>query len=188
MAFPTPARGHGSTTCSPRCAGSGTARSPVRPARSRSWPQADRRCCSAVWFPRLSPGSPRSPTGGWRRSSGSTCSLEALLRCTGPGPTPDVRAGRGWSWSATSASARTPARWRTTTWSTTTDGNYFPAARADTLTTSEAIDDERRRLRDVGCDDLLLFRCSPGIDQVSRLAEVLDSAGVAASYSVPPHA
>jgi alkanesulfonate monooxygenase SsuD/methylene tetrahydromethanopterin reductase-like flavin-dependent oxidoreductase (luciferase family) len=54
--------------------------------------------------------------------------------------------------------------------------DYLPAACADTLTTPEAIDDERRRLRAAGCDDLLLFPCSPDIEQVSRLAEVLDAA------------
>jgi alkanesulfonate monooxygenase SsuD/methylene tetrahydromethanopterin reductase-like flavin-dependent oxidoreductase (luciferase family) len=57
--------------------------------------------------------------------------------------------------------------------------DYFPAARADTLTTPEAIDDERGRLRDAGCDDLLLFPCSPNIEQVHRLAETLDRAMVA---------
>ena len=50
----------------------------------------------------------------------------------------------------------------------------------DTLTTSAAIEAERRRLRDVGCDDLLLFPCAPGLEQVGRLAEALDLARVAA--------
>jgi alkanesulfonate monooxygenase SsuD/methylene tetrahydromethanopterin reductase-like flavin-dependent oxidoreductase (luciferase family) len=54
--------------------------------------------------------------------------------------------------------------------------DYFPAARADTLTTPQAVDEERRRLHDVGCDDLLLFPCSPDVEQVPRLAEALDQA------------
>jgi alkanesulfonate monooxygenase SsuD/methylene tetrahydromethanopterin reductase-like flavin-dependent oxidoreductase (luciferase family) len=58
--------------------------------------------------------------------------------------------------------------------------DYFPAARADTLTTPEAVDAERRRLRDAGCDDLLLFPCSPDIEQIDRLAEVLNIASTAA--------
>jgi len=58
--------------------------------------------------------------------------------------------------------------------------DYFPAARADTLTTPEAIEQERRRLSDVGCDDFLLFPCSPDLEQVTRLAEALDVAAAAA--------
>ena len=72
------------------------------------------------------PGRRPRRRGGWRRSSGSTCSLEVSPRCVGPGRTRDARADRGWSRSATSASARTPTRWPTTIWSTTTAPTTSP--------------------------------------------------------------
>lgn len=50
---------------------------------------------------------------------------------------------------------------------------YFPAARADTLTSPRGIRDEVRRLAEAGCHDLLLFPCSPDPAQVDLLAEAL---------------
>lgn len=50
---------------------------------------------------------------------------------------------------------------------------YFPAVRADTLTTPARIRDETRRLADAGCDDLLLFPCAADPHQLTLLAEAL---------------
>jgi alkanesulfonate monooxygenase SsuD/methylene tetrahydromethanopterin reductase-like flavin-dependent oxidoreductase (luciferase family) len=54
---------------------------------------------------------------------------------------------------------------------------YFPHARADTLTTRERLRAEILRLSDAGCHDLLLFPCSGDLDQVALLAEALDQEG-----------
>jgi alkanesulfonate monooxygenase SsuD/methylene tetrahydromethanopterin reductase-like flavin-dependent oxidoreductase (luciferase family) len=55
---------------------------------------------------------------------------------------------------------------------------YFPLARADTLTTPGRLRAEILRLSEAGCDDLLLFPCSGDLDQVALLAEALDQEGV----------
>jgi alkanesulfonate monooxygenase SsuD/methylene tetrahydromethanopterin reductase-like flavin-dependent oxidoreductase (luciferase family) len=54
---------------------------------------------------------------------------------------------------------------------------YFQAVRADTLTTTQQVRDEVDRLRDAGCDDLLLFPCSADLEQLTRLAGVFDTVG-----------
>ncbi|HEY3139653.1 MAG TPA: LLM class flavin-dependent oxidoreductase [Acidimicrobiales bacterium] len=51
---------------------------------------------------------------------------------------------------------------------------FLAAARPDVLTTPEHLDRELQRLRDAGCDDVLLFPCSADIDQPRRLASVLE--------------
>jgi alkanesulfonate monooxygenase SsuD/methylene tetrahydromethanopterin reductase-like flavin-dependent oxidoreductase (luciferase family) len=51
---------------------------------------------------------------------------------------------------------------------------YFSGARADTLTTTEQIHAELRRLSESGCADVLLFPCSGELEQVSLLAETLE--------------
>jgi len=48
-------------------------------------------------------------------------------------------------------------------------------ARADVLTTPAHLFDELQRLRDAGCDDVLLFPCSADADQPRRLAAALDA-------------
>jgi alkanesulfonate monooxygenase SsuD/methylene tetrahydromethanopterin reductase-like flavin-dependent oxidoreductase (luciferase family) len=52
---------------------------------------------------------------------------------------------------------------------------YFGAARADVLTTPHQANLELQRLRDAGCDDVLLFPCSADLDQPGRLADALDA-------------
>ena len=52
---------------------------------------------------------------------------------------------------------------------------FFGAARADVLTTPAHLDDELQRLRDAGCDDVLLFPCSADLDEPRRLAAALDT-------------
>jgi alkanesulfonate monooxygenase SsuD/methylene tetrahydromethanopterin reductase-like flavin-dependent oxidoreductase (luciferase family) len=52
---------------------------------------------------------------------------------------------------------------------------FFGAARADVLTTSAHLHRELERLRDAGCDDVLLFPCSAELDQPRRLAGALDA-------------
>lgn len=54
---------------------------------------------------------------------------------------------------------------------------YFPHARADTLTTRERLRTEILRVSEAGCDDLLLFPCAGGLEQVGLLAEALDQEG-----------
>jgi alkanesulfonate monooxygenase SsuD/methylene tetrahydromethanopterin reductase-like flavin-dependent oxidoreductase (luciferase family) len=54
-------------------------------------------------------------------------------------------------------------------------GEFFGAARADVLTTPLHLFDELQRLRDAGCDDVLLFPCSADADQPRRLAAALDA-------------
>ena len=50
---------------------------------------------------------------------------------------------------------------------------FFGAARSDVLTTPGRLHDELHRLRDAGCDDVLLFPCSADLDQSRRLAVAL---------------
>jgi alkanesulfonate monooxygenase SsuD/methylene tetrahydromethanopterin reductase-like flavin-dependent oxidoreductase (luciferase family) len=52
---------------------------------------------------------------------------------------------------------------------------FFGAARADVLTTPAHLHRELERLRDAGCDDVLLFPCSAELDQPRRLAGALDA-------------
>ena len=52
---------------------------------------------------------------------------------------------------------------------------FFDAARADVLTTPAHLHREVQRLRDAGCDDVLLFPCSADLDQPRRLAGALDA-------------
>jgi alkanesulfonate monooxygenase SsuD/methylene tetrahydromethanopterin reductase-like flavin-dependent oxidoreductase (luciferase family) len=52
-------------------------------------------------------------------------------------------------------------------------GEYFAAARADTLTTPERVADEVARLRDAGCTDVLLFPCAGELTELDRLADAL---------------
>jgi alkanesulfonate monooxygenase SsuD/methylene tetrahydromethanopterin reductase-like flavin-dependent oxidoreductase (luciferase family) len=51
---------------------------------------------------------------------------------------------------------------------------WFAAARADTLTTPQRLQEELPRLAEAGCSDLVLFPCAGGLDQVALLAEALD--------------
>jgi alkanesulfonate monooxygenase SsuD/methylene tetrahydromethanopterin reductase-like flavin-dependent oxidoreductase (luciferase family) len=62
---------------------------------------------------------------------------------------------------------------------------YFANARADTLTTGERLRAEASRLSEAGCDDLLLFPCAGGLEQVTLLAEALERDRAAAQDSVP---
>jgi alkanesulfonate monooxygenase SsuD/methylene tetrahydromethanopterin reductase-like flavin-dependent oxidoreductase (luciferase family) len=50
---------------------------------------------------------------------------------------------------------------------------YFPAARADTLTDADAVRDEAARLRAAGCTDLLFFPCTGEASELELLAEAL---------------
>jgi alkanesulfonate monooxygenase SsuD/methylene tetrahydromethanopterin reductase-like flavin-dependent oxidoreductase (luciferase family) len=50
---------------------------------------------------------------------------------------------------------------------------FFSAARADVLTTTAHLHRELERLRDAGCDDVLLFPCSADLDQPRHLAGAL---------------
>lgn len=51
--------------------------------------------------------------------------------------------------------------------------DYYALARADTLTDADQIGAELDRLEQAGCDDVLLFPCSGGPQQVSLLADSL---------------
>ena len=53
---------------------------------------------------------------------------------------------------------------------------FFDAARTDVLTTPDHLQRELQRLRDAGCDDVLLFPCSADLDQPRHLATILDGA------------
>ncbi|GCD96144.1 LLM class flavin-dependent oxidoreductase [Embleya hyalina] len=53
--------------------------------------------------------------------------------------------------------------------------DYFPHVRADTPTTPDTLSKEIARLADTGCDDLVLFPCTGDLDQIDRLAEILDT-------------
>ncbi len=50
---------------------------------------------------------------------------------------------------------------------------YFPMARADTLTSPEQMAEELDRLTNAGVTDLVLYPSSPGLDQVRLLAEAI---------------
>ena len=54
---------------------------------------------------------------------------------------------------------------------------YFPFARADSLTTAERLGGELAALRAAGVTDLVLYPCSAGLEQVGLLAEALRAAG-----------
>jgi alkanesulfonate monooxygenase SsuD/methylene tetrahydromethanopterin reductase-like flavin-dependent oxidoreductase (luciferase family) len=56
---------------------------------------------------------------------------------------------------------------------------YFPYARADALTTPTRIRDEVDLLSRTGCDDLILLPCSPALNQVGRLADVVGEPALA---------
>lgn len=57
-------------------------------------------------------------------------------------------------------------------------GNAFlDQVRADTLTDPRHLRDELQRLAEAGCTDLLLYPCSGAPDQVTRLADTLDTIG-----------
>jgi alkanesulfonate monooxygenase SsuD/methylene tetrahydromethanopterin reductase-like flavin-dependent oxidoreductase (luciferase family) len=56
---------------------------------------------------------------------------------------------------------------------------FFAAARADVVTTPAQLHAELQRLRDAGCDDVLLFPCSADLDQPRRLAAALDASAQA---------
>jgi alkanesulfonate monooxygenase SsuD/methylene tetrahydromethanopterin reductase-like flavin-dependent oxidoreductase (luciferase family) len=51
---------------------------------------------------------------------------------------------------------------------------FFPPARADTLTDRGQIAAELDRLENAGCDDVVLFPCSGGLEQVNLLADALN--------------
>jgi alkanesulfonate monooxygenase SsuD/methylene tetrahydromethanopterin reductase-like flavin-dependent oxidoreductase (luciferase family) len=53
--------------------------------------------------------------------------------------------------------------------------DYFPAARADTLTSPQQIQQELDRLTSAGTTDVVLYPSSGGVDQVQMLAEVVES-------------
>jgi alkanesulfonate monooxygenase SsuD/methylene tetrahydromethanopterin reductase-like flavin-dependent oxidoreductase (luciferase family) len=53
-------------------------------------------------------------------------------------------------------------------------------ARADTLIDAARIRAELARLAEAGCDDVMLFPCAAGLEQVSLLAEALDGASLGA--------
>jgi alkanesulfonate monooxygenase SsuD/methylene tetrahydromethanopterin reductase-like flavin-dependent oxidoreductase (luciferase family) len=53
--------------------------------------------------------------------------------------------------------------------------DYFAAARQDVLTAPRQVQGELQRLRDAGCDDVVLFPCSADVDQPRRLATTVDA-------------
>jgi alkanesulfonate monooxygenase SsuD/methylene tetrahydromethanopterin reductase-like flavin-dependent oxidoreductase (luciferase family) len=55
---------------------------------------------------------------------------------------------------------------------------YFPYARADTLTSRERLLDEIRQISETRCDDLVLLPCSGAPGQVKLLADALNSSGM----------
>jgi alkanesulfonate monooxygenase SsuD/methylene tetrahydromethanopterin reductase-like flavin-dependent oxidoreductase (luciferase family) len=50
---------------------------------------------------------------------------------------------------------------------------FFPLARADTLTDAGTLRHALGRLEDAGCDDVVLFPCSGDLDQVEQFAEAV---------------
>jgi alkanesulfonate monooxygenase SsuD/methylene tetrahydromethanopterin reductase-like flavin-dependent oxidoreductase (luciferase family) len=54
---------------------------------------------------------------------------------------------------------------------------YFPAARADTLTTPEHLRTELEALQAAGATDVLLYPASAGLEQIDLLAEAVREAG-----------
>jgi alkanesulfonate monooxygenase SsuD/methylene tetrahydromethanopterin reductase-like flavin-dependent oxidoreductase (luciferase family) len=57
--------------------------------------------------------------------------------------------------------------------------DYFAAARADTLTTTERLGAELAALQTAGATDILLYPASGGLEQVGLLAQALRQAGFA---------
>ncbi|TDO45098.1 alkanesulfonate monooxygenase SsuD/methylene tetrahydromethanopterin reductase-like flavin-dependent oxidoreductase (luciferase family) [Kribbella sp. VKM Ac-2527] len=55
---------------------------------------------------------------------------------------------------------------------------YFDVARADTLTSPDELREHLTALRDAGTTDVVLYPTSAGLEQVSLLAEALDTAGL----------
>lgn len=51
--------------------------------------------------------------------------------------------------------------------------NYFPMARADTLTSAGQILAELAQLSETGCTEVVFYPCSGGLDQVELLGQVL---------------
>jgi len=56
-------------------------------------------------------------------------------------------------------------------------GDYFAAVRADTPTDRAHLAAELERLRDAGCDDVILLPCTDDIGQLRLLADALDDVG-----------
>ena len=54
---------------------------------------------------------------------------------------------------------------------------YFPAARADTVTTPERLLSELGALQAAGATDVILYPCSAGLEQIDLLADTLHAAG-----------
>jgi alkanesulfonate monooxygenase SsuD/methylene tetrahydromethanopterin reductase-like flavin-dependent oxidoreductase (luciferase family) len=52
---------------------------------------------------------------------------------------------------------------------------FFTMARPDVLTSSAHVHTDLQRLRDAGCDDILLLPCSADLDQPRRLASTLET-------------
>jgi alkanesulfonate monooxygenase SsuD/methylene tetrahydromethanopterin reductase-like flavin-dependent oxidoreductase (luciferase family) len=55
--------------------------------------------------------------------------------------------------------------------------DFFDEARQDTLTDTNRVHAELRRLSEAGCADVLLFPCSGELEQVSLLAQALQPKG-----------
>jgi len=53
---------------------------------------------------------------------------------------------------------------------------FFDVARADTLTSPAAVRAELQRLSEAGCDDVVLFPCAGGLEQIGLLAEIVHDA------------
>jgi alkanesulfonate monooxygenase SsuD/methylene tetrahydromethanopterin reductase-like flavin-dependent oxidoreductase (luciferase family) len=60
---------------------------------------------------------------------------------------------------------------------------YFPAVRADTVTSRSQLRAELTRLAEAGCDDVVLLPCSGDLDQVARLAGALEGYGLCTAAS-----
>jgi alkanesulfonate monooxygenase SsuD/methylene tetrahydromethanopterin reductase-like flavin-dependent oxidoreductase (luciferase family) len=56
--------------------------------------------------------------------------------------------------------------------------SYLDAVRADTPTTLAHLESELERLRDAGCNDVVLLPCDPDTRQVGRLADAVHAIGV----------
>ncbi len=62
---------------------------------------------------------------------------------------------------------------------------YFTAARADTPTNRAQLRSELERLREAGCDDVILLPCSDDVTQVELLADALGSKVRSAGHTEP---
>jgi alkanesulfonate monooxygenase SsuD/methylene tetrahydromethanopterin reductase-like flavin-dependent oxidoreductase (luciferase family) len=60
---------------------------------------------------------------------------------------------------------------------------FFPAARADTLTTAERLGAELQALQAAGATDVVLYPTSGGLDQVGLLADALQKTGFLPAHS-----